>query len=162
MGFKRIMELAQTMPFYYNKGQKITAREPQNGNRIRLNLAILLNTPLGRKRCMILYITLSSFYYLAHESRTLALIDYIDNSFLRAERGHLSSRLSSHRSVTVCSESALCSIGFSCTDFIFLSWFFFTNEGKQAKEHFKSLIFQASFIGFRLHFVSTPFHFGGE
>lgn len=80
MGFKWIMELAQTMPFYYNKGQKISEREPQNGNRIRPNLALLLNTPPpGRKRCMILYITLSSFYYLAHESRTLALIDYIDN-----------------------------------------------------------------------------------
>lgn len=45
MGFKWIMELAQTMPFYYNKGQKISEREPQNGNRIRPNLAILLNTP---------------------------------------------------------------------------------------------------------------------
>lgn len=151
------MELAKTMPFYYNKGQKITAREPQNGNRIRLNLAILLNTPSGRKRCMILYITLSSFYYLAHESRALALIDYIDNSFLRAERGHLSSRLSLQQSVTVCSESVPRSIGFSCTDFIFLSWFFFTDEGKQVKEHFKSLIFQASFISFRLHLSPLPF-----
>lgn len=64
---------------------------------------------------MILYITLSSFYYLAHESRTLALIDYIDNSFLRAERGHLSSRLSLQQSVTVCS-----SMGFSSTRFILL------------------------------------------
>lgn len=44
---------------------------------------------------MILYITLSSFYYLAHESGTLAL-DYIDNSLLRAERGHLSSSLICH------------------------------------------------------------------
>lgn len=51
----------------------------------------------------IIYITLSSFYYLAHESGTLALIDYIDNSVLRAEGGHLSSSLSLHRSVTHCS-----------------------------------------------------------
>lgn len=107
------------MPFYYNKGQKISERETQNGNRIRLNLAVLLNTPLGRKRCMILYITLSSFYYLAHESRTLALIDYIDNSFLRAERGHLSPSLSLHRSVTVCSASLPRSMGCSRTNVFF-------------------------------------------
>lgn len=79
-------------------------------------------------------------------------VDYIDNSFLWAERGHLSSRFSSHQSVTVWSRSALHSIGFSCTDFIFLYWSFFTDEEKQVK---KVKSFRQSLICFRLH-LSSP------
>lgn len=142
------------MPFYYNKGQEITERETQNGNRIRLNLAILLNTPSGRKRCIILYITLSSFYYLAHESRTLALIDYIDNEFVRAERGHLSLRLFA----PICQSAAKCFLApwRLATQVLFFSPDLSLNRRRQTTKIFS----QAVIHQFQITVVFTPLHFG--
>lgn len=46
------------------------------------------------------YVTLSSFYDKEHERRAVPFIDYVNDLFMRAQKGHLSLRLILRQSVT--------------------------------------------------------------
>lgn len=126
-------------------------RETENANRIRLIVSALFNSPLGRKRCMMLDITSSSLCYLAHESRTLALMDHIDHFFLRAEAAHLSSRLCLRWSVTVYSRK------YPSLNEVLAALIssFFTDEGKRVNTRLN--LSGKSFISLRLNLFLACF-----